>query len=410
MKYKKRLIEDKLIKLSQHFPVLVLTGARQVGKTTLLSHLTPNINHITFDPIIDIHNVRQDPELFLNHLRTPVLLDEVQYAPELLPVIKRRVDMQKQPGQYWLTGSQNFAMLKNISESLAGRAAVLSLYSMSLGELYEQPSNWVVRYLTDPQTFLTTIGERVISAPKSIAEIIWQGNYPGMVGLEPMIFQTSLSSYLHTYLERDVRLLAEVSDWQEFSRFMQLIANLTAQEINYSQLGREVGITPQTAQRWLNILISSYQWLSIPAYTGNTIKRLSSKNKGYFADPGLACYLMRISSADALLGHPRLGALFETYIVQDILKQLATLSISPAIYHWRSHSGAEVDLIIELDNWFYPIEIKCKTRPTRADISGIKAFRANYPALNIAPGIIIAPVEATFPLGDDCYAVPFDLV
>lgn len=410
MSYKKRLIEDKLLALSKHFPVLVLTGARQVGKTTLLSYLTKGIHIVTFDPVVDVGNARQDPELFLNHLSLPVLLDEVQYAPELLPVIKRYVDAQKAPGQYWLTGSQNFAMLKNISESLAGRAAVLSLYSMSLGELYEQPANWIARFISNPDSFLKAPVQRIQQAPKSVPQILWQGCYPGMVGLEPVIFQTSLASYLQTYLERDVRLLAEVSDWQEFSRFMQLIANLTAQEINYSQLGREIGVTPQTAQRWLNILTSSYQWLSLPSYTGNAIKRLSSKSKGYFADTGLACYLMRISSPEVLPGHPRLGALFETYAVMDILKQLTTLSLAPAVYHWRSHGGAEVDLLIEIDNWFFPIEIKCKSRPTKADISGIKAFRETYPNLNIAPGIVIAPVENILPLGENCFALPFDLV
>ena len=161
----------------------------------------------------------------------------------------------------------------------------------------------------------------------------------------------------------------------------QLLANLTAQEIQFAQLGREIGISPQTAQRWLNILKSTYQWIDLPAYAGNTLKRISGKNKGYFIDTGLACHLMHISSSQGLLGHPKLGALFETCVVNDLLRQLAVLNANPALYHWRSHAGAELDFLIEMDNIYYPIEIKCKTRPTKADFRGIRAFGETYPAL-----------------------------
>lgn len=409
MNYKKRLLENKLMQLGQHFTTVVLTGARQVGKSTLLKHICPNAEHITFDPIIDIGNARQDPELFLDHLKTPVILDEIQYAPELLPVIKRRVDQNQTPGQYWLTGSQNLSLLKNVSESLAGRAALQSLYPMTLLERYDDASSWICDYISNPRSFVERKSYKLSGHNETLASIVWKGGYPGLLTLTEDIYPDALNSYFHTYVERDIRLLSEVGDLHEFTRFVQLIANLTAQEIQYSELGRDIGISPKTAQRWLNVLISTYQWTDIPAYAGNTIKRISKKNKGYFIDSGLACHLMHISSPNALLGHPNLGALFETYVINDILRQLPLTRGNPAIYHWRTHAGAEVDLLIELDNIYYPIEIKCKKRPTISDTRGIKAFRETYPMLNIAPGLIICSTDQICPVTNDCYAIPFNL-
>jgi predicted AAA+ superfamily ATPase len=406
--YKNRLLESKLKKVGNHFPVIVLTGARQTGKTTLLEHLLSEAEHITFDPIIDIGNARQDPEFFLQNLKLPALLDEVQYAPELLPPIKRMVDKIKTPGQFWLTGSQNLQVLRDISESLAGRAALLNLQPMTLGELKQQPNTWIIDYLQNPAKFLQAKYNR-ITYTENVYELLWRGGYPGMAELTVDLIHEAFSAYVHTYIERDIRKIGEISDWQQFSRFVQLIANLTAQEINFSQLGREIGISSKTSENWLNILIDTYQWHNIPAYSGNTIKRISSKPKGYFIDTGLACYLMHITSAKALAGHPRLGALFETYVAQELLKQLSLFPGNPAIYHWRSYAGAEVDLIIEFDNKIFPIEIKCKTNLTKRDVTGIKAFRNTYSHLNIEPAIIIAPVTTTYHLTPECFVVPFDI-
>lgn len=411
MNYKNRLLEAKLTAVAEHFPVIVLTGARQVGKTTLLQHMLPETTVVTFDPVIDIGNARQDPELFLDHVGTPVLLDEIQYAPEVMAVIKRRVDKNKSPGQYWLTGSQNLSVLKDVAESLAGRAAVFSLLPMSLGESLNEPANWIEKLMAEPMEFLQKPQKRVSREDTmSVFTLLWRGGYPGILELDDNILPDALESYFKTYIERDVRLLSDVNDLQEFSRFVQLISNLTAQEINHSQLGREIGINPQTAKRWLNILTSTYQWLEIQPFHGNMLKRISGRNKGYFIDTGMANYLMHISSPQALPGHPKLGALFETFVVLDILKQLASCSVKPAIYHWRAHSGAELDLLLELDNNYIPIEIKCKSRPTKGDVRGIEAFRTTYSHLNIEPGIVIAPVDKIFPLDKNNFAVPFDLL
>lgn len=429
MKYKNRLLEEKLTLAAKHFPVIALTGGRQVGKTTLITHLLHEFYAkassadaagdrkkeeefiYTFDPVVDVANARREPELLLNHVSKPVLFDEIQYAPELLPVIKRMVDANKMPGQYWLTGSQNLSVLKTVAESLAGRVALLTLSPMSLGETQNQPSDWIVRFLQDPQSFIKGKSQRIFENKRtSVFSILWRGGYPGLFAEDDAILQIGLDSFFKTYIERDIRVLGDISDLHEFSRFTQLIANLTAQEINYSQLGREIGITPQTAKRWLDILINTFQWHELPSYSGNAIKRLSSKPKGYFIDTAMACHLMYITSENALASHPRLGALFETFVVQDLLKQIETMSTKPAVYHWRSHSGAELDLLFEINNRFYPIEIKCKSQITSSDMSGIKAFRETYPKLDIAPALIIAPIKQILPLAKDCYAVPYDLV
>ncbi|MAZ77878.1 MAG: GTP-binding protein [Legionellaceae bacterium] len=409
MKYRHRLLEQKIVKFSKHFPVLMITGARQVGKSTLLKHCLSGAHHITFDPVLDVGNARQDPDLFVDSLVRPVILDEVQFSPEILSTIKRRVDEDGTAGQYYLTGSQNFSMMRHVAESLAGRAAIFSLSNLSISEYASQPTCWLVDFLNDPKNFFLKNSSSLLAAcQRSLLEMIWRSMYPGLLEMPNDMVQDSLASYFQTYVERDVRLISDISSLQTFSRFCSLLANLTAQEINYSQLGRELNITPQTARRWVDVLVSSYQWTSIPAFSGNTIKRIHQKPKGYVTDTGMACFLMHIGSVDSLRGHPKLGALFETFVVQDILKQLPFVEGNPAIYHWRAHSGAEVDLLIEVNNLYYPIEIKYKSHPTAKDAKGILAFRKAYPALNIAPGIIIAPSKEIYPVADNCFVVPFD--
>jgi predicted AAA+ superfamily ATPase len=205
-----------------------------------------------------------------------------------------------------------------------------------------------------------------------------------------------------------VRLLSDVSDWQQFGRLARLSAALTAQEVNRSQYGREIGVTPQTAGRWLAMLRATFQWFEVAAYHGNTIKRISGKPKGYAADTGLACALQMISTPQALSGHPLVGSLFETFVVAEIRKLAATLATPPGLYHWRTHSGGEVDLLLERDGRIHPIEIKLTTRPSKSDTRGLAAFREAYPKLKIAPGLVICAAERGQRLNETEYAMPWD--
>ena len=414
MNYRTRHIERRLSRVRSALPVVLVIGARQSGKSTLLSHAAPDARRVVFDPVIDLGNAREDPELFLDQYPPPLILDEVQYAPELLTVIKRRVDEDSTPGQYLLTGSLNLMLLRSVSESMAGRVAVLELPFLSLAERCGHAATahpWVEDlFAPDPLSRLRRhqrLPPRAIEA--TLASRLWRGGFPRHLDHDDEILPDLLSSYVRTYVERDVRSVAAVEDAALFTRFVGLCAAHTGQEINHSQLGRDLGITYHTAQRWLAILQASFQWLEVPPFSANPAKRVSKRPKGYFADTGLAAWTQRISSPEALFSNPMQGALFETHVVLDLLKQTRAMAHPPRVHHWRLHSGAEVDLILERDGMLVAVEAKSRSRVGRADTRGIRAFRSSYPRLQHGVGVVVGAVhEVTF-LGDNIVAVPYDL-
>jgi predicted AAA+ superfamily ATPase len=410
MNYKTRALAAKLLSLTEHFPVVVVSGARQVGKSTLIERHFPEWERVVFDPVVDIGNARADPELFLRNHPAPLVLDEIQYCPELVPSLKRIVDADKRPGRYILTGSQQWSVLQSVAESLAGRAVFIDLEGFSLGEIARilPNANWLERYLDAPEAFLASKPER-LPLRRTVNELLWRGWLPEADALPERVLPDFHAAYLRTYIERDVRLMLDAGDWQQFGRFVQLLAALTAQEVNHSHLGREIGVTPQTAKRWLSVLKATFQWHELPAWHGNMLKRISLRPKGYFADTGLACHLQSISSARTLSGHPLGGALFESAVTAEIRKRIAPMSMRPKLYHWRLHSGCEVDLILEHDGRLHPIEIKLNSRPKRKDARGLRTFREGHAGKPVAPGLIIAPVEAVEQITEDEYVVPWDL-
>lgn len=414
MKYIPRLITNRLIKLLEHFPSIVVVGARQVGKSTLIKHLFPQYSYVLFDPYIDVENARKDPDLFLNNRPTPLILDEVQYAPELISAIKRRIDQDRTPGQYILTGSQQWGVMKHMSESLTGRTVIIQLEPFALTEIAnnrpEEP--WLEQWLTTSMQLhqgINAINPTLLELPKQTYEQLWRGFLPEAQTLPLDLIQSFHNSYQKTYIERDIRLLANIPDLHQFTGFIRLAAALTAQEINYQEIGRDLGIANQTAQRWLSLLREIFEWHEIPAFSLNAIKKVSSKPKGYFSDTGQVCFCQAISSPQVIGSVPLWGALFETAVVNEIRKQLLWMTKSSNLYHWRSHGGAECDLIIERDGIYYPIEIKAKTNPSRSDTSGITAFRKTYPQLTIAKGLVICLAEKSFQLSENDYACPWNI-
>jgi len=409
--YIPRFLTSRLEGLAHHFPVVVVTGARQVGKSTLLQHVFGDrATTVVFDPVQDIGNARQDPDLFLDSHPPPVILDEVQYVPQLVAALKRRVDRDRTPGQYLLTGSQQWQVLRSLAESLAGRAVFLDLEGFCLGEWAgaKASSAWLPAWLEDPEGFAQQPRKR-LDLPVGPYERVWRGSLPDATRLPLETLPDFWGAYFRTYVERDLRLLSAVSDWHTFGRFVRLVAALTGQELNSSQLGRELGITPQTARRWLELLVATFQWFEVPAYSGNALKRVSGKAKGHLSDTGLACWAQAISSPAALGGHPMWGHLFETFVVGDLRKQMTMLSPAPRLHHWRSAGGAEVDLILERDGRFFPIEIKGRTKVGPNDTRGLAAFRQAYPSLPVAPGLVIFLGEGVARLNGTDYAVPWDL-
>lgn len=405
--YLPRHNEQIVARLGASFKGVLVLGARQVGKTTLLKHLFPETTYYVFDPVQDLFNARQDPDLFLGENKSPLILDEVQYVPELLAALKRKIDQSDDMGQYFLTGSQNFSSLRQVSESLAGRVVIVELWPLTVLESHQIPlkQSWLWVYFKDPMSLMSSIRGRL---PGSLTQAIWRGGYPGTYHLLNEDMGYFFQSYLQTYVERDVRTISQIRNMQSFSRFVALQAALTAQEVKLSHLGRDIDVSPHTAKEWLSILSASYQRFELPAYSGNLVRRLSHKPKGYFTDTGFACYLMRINSPEALLGNPAFGALFETFCVNEIFRILRASGKTFQLYHWRSAGGAEVDLIIELDGILYPIEIKSMSSPSRRECQGILKFREAYSHLTIAPGIVLHAGQDVYKLHESVIAVPWN--
>lgn len=403
-----RSITEKLLRYLQYFPSVVVVGARQVGKSTLLKHLFPDYSYVLFDPYEDVENARQDPDLFLDNKSTPLILDEIQYAPEVISAIKRRIDKNKTPGQYILTGSQQWGVLKEMTESLTGRTVITQLESFSLSEIAEPQAKtpWLEKWLTEPGNITQF---EPMTLPKPTLEQLWRGFLPDAQSLPLDLVPVYHSSYQKTYIERDIRLLADLPDLHQFTRFVRLSAASTAQEINYQELGRDLGVANLTAKRWLSLLREIFEWHEIGAFSMNAGKRISSKPKGYFTDTGQVCFCQAITTPDALITSPLWGSIFETAVVNEVRKQLLWMGSECNLYHWRSHSGAECDLILERNGTYFPIEIKAKTKPTNGDTSGITAFRASYPKLDIAPGLVICLIEKPLKISERDFALPWNI-
>ena len=401
----------KLRSLVESFPVVVVSGARQVGKTTLLRHVFPDLDYVVFDASLDVENARAEPELFLQNHRPPLVLDEIQYAPELVAALKRQVDRAEgRPGLYVVTGSQQWQVVRALAESLAGRVAFLDLQGFSIQELAGADTGWLGSWVADPDAFLASRPETARSLGRTLWEWLWRGTMPGAHALDATMVPDFWTGYHRTYVERDARLVGAVDDWQRFGQFVRLLSALTAQEVNASQLGRDLGITPQTARRWLAILSATFQWVEHPAFSRNSVKRVSSKPKGYLADSGFACYHAHLGSPGALGGHPLAGALFETAMVSEIRKRASLLAGSTAFWHWRSAGGAEVDLLLDREGILYPFEIKLTAHPSRHDASGLAAFRRAYPEVRIGKGAILCSVERPFWVTEDVAALPWNLI
>lgn len=411
MEYKIRHLEKKVLSASKIFKVILVLGGRQVGKSTLLRQLFPDFEMFFFDSILDPYKVQTDPDLFLDLHPPPLLLDEVQFVPSLLSAIKRRVDLSSKKGTYFLTGSQNLNMLKTVAETMTGRAVLLHMEGMSLLERTGNGDQigWLQHYLNKSEEFVKRSPEILKGLPP-LHEVLWRGSLPQALEIPRTEIPLFFSSYIQTYVERDLRLIEKIEDLNRFGEFLSLLGALSGQEINYSQLGREIGITSQTAKRWLFSLIASYQWREIMPIHSNIIKRISEKRKGVLTDSGIACQLLRIRSPEDLAVHPALGAIFETWVINHLFQLFSTCDVIPAVYHWRTHSGAEIDIVLEMNGIFFPIEIKCSRNLSGHDLKGFKSFRTAFPSRKIAPGLIIHAGDENYLLDRETLALSWKAV
>lgn len=406
MKYLHRFDEKKVLDCMNWFKVVLVTGARQVGKTTLLKNLYPNLKVITFDPIQDLYGVRKDPDLFLDSFPGPIILDEVQYVPELFPALKRRVDRSEKKGQYLLTGSQNPLLMKQIADSMAGRVGVVELDGMAIDEWCERADapTWVDVWL-DSKGTAAPEDFTVLESQRGLLASIWRGDLPGLCEMPDEGVSAYLDSYFKTYIERDVRMSGNVREIQTFASFVALCAALTGQEKNKRQFGRELGLSPASAEAWAGILSSTFQWRELIAYSRNLVKKVAGKPKGYMCDTGLACYLQRLSSPEALAASPVRGAFFETWALNTIRKQASRRRLPPEFSYWRLLSGAEVDGVLEEDGRRYLVECKCTTTLSAHDLRGINSFRRDYGEK--APAVVFYAGDVCRRLDDLTLAMPW---
>lgn len=399
--YIPRIMESKLKYLSEHFPVVMVCGARQVGKTTLLNQIKKekgNIQYVTLDYPRIRTLAREDPELFLQQYPAPLIIDEIQYATELLPYIKIRTDREQQNGRYYLTGSQMFHMMKNVSESLAGRVGILSMYSLSRAEIEGRQS---VPFLSDRIPMMES--EDTIT---DIFQKIYRGGMPRMItddGLQP---EDYFGSYMQTYLERDIRSLITIKDESKFLKFISCAAARTSQELNLADLGKDVEIDRKTAEGWLSLLVSSGLVYLLNPYSGNTIKRIVKRPKLYFMDTGLACYLSMWNNPGALQLSAMSGAMFENYVMSEIIKGYVNqgMDVRSRLCYYRDNNGKEIDLMILENGKIYPVEIKKSADPGKSSLKNFSIL--NRLSENIGEGAVICMTPMVIPLDEKNKLVP----
>lgn len=403
--YLTRTMEAKLNYLAEHFPVVIVCGARQVGKTTLLKQIQEKkgeLQYVTLDYPRIRSLAKEDPELFLQQYQPPIIIDEIQYAPELLPYIKMRVDKSGLHGQYYLTGSQMFHMMKNVSESLAGRVGILSMYSLSRAEIEGRVS---MPFLPDKIEVMES--DDTIS---DIFEKIYRGGMPRMVTDKELLPEDYFGAYMQTYLERDIRDLIAVKDENKFLKFLSCVAARTSQELNLADIAKDVEIDRKTADGWLSILVSSGLVYLLNPYAGNTIKRIVKRPKLYFMDTGLACYLSLWNNPKALELSAMAGAMFETYVVSEIIKSYANhgIDVRSRLCYYRDNNGGEIDLLILENGRLYPIEIKKSADPGKAALKNFGVLE-HLPE-EIGEGAVLCMTPMVIPLDAKNRLVPIKCV
>ena len=366
------------------FPIILVSGPRRSGKTTFLKETMKDVSaYVTFDDPVTRQQAADDPRGFLQQFgNQPVIIDEIQYEPSILPYIKMEVDnAQNGCGKWLLTSSQQFNLMRNVSDSLAGRICILNLLPFFVEEHGRE-------------------------AHSNIETALWLGGYPEVL-LHPQNRDLWISSYVNTYIERDIRYMQNIQNLSLFQSFMSLCAAYHGQELSYATLSRKLGISQPTVKQWITLASASFVLLLLKPFYQNYGKRLIKSQKLYFIDAPIAAYLTRQSSKDTLFAGSMGGAFFEGFIVTETYKTLIALHNAADIYFWRSHDQTEVDLIIEHGGAIYPIEIKKTSTPTRRHAAPLEKFRSFVKDRKVGRGVVVCTVDKIVPLGANVVAMPW---
>ena len=375
-----RKYESTLQKIASEFPALVLTGPRQVGKTSTLLRVFPEYDYVSLDLPYNAAQAEENPEQFLNELGNRLIIDEVQYAPSLFRYLKVWIDSDRRPGKFLLTGSQHFQLMNTVSESLAGRCAVLNMLGLSAAEISTAQRDW------DEETF------------------IWKGGMPELQArsdLTPAYWHTS---YVATYLERDVRNILNVGNLRDFDRFLRACALRIGQLLSLSDLSRDIGISPNTAKSWISVLQTSGQIILLEPYYRSLGKRLTKSPKLYFTDTGVAAFLLGFDTPAALFQSYLSGQFWENYVLLEYLKNIRGTGRQPRIWFWRTKSGEEVDLIIENAGRTVAIECKQRERPGEKDLRGLRSFSDSF-SVDVQ-ALVACRTPKRYPLSKGIEAIP----
>ena len=405
--YITRNIEQTINRISNQFKVLLLTGARQVGKTTLLKHLAQGCGrtYVTLDDLAVRSLALSDPALFLQRYTPPLLIDEIQYAPQLLSYIKMDADTKAQNGDIWLTGSQRLPLMQGVTESLAGRVGIIDLQGLSANEI--NGTDNTDPFLPEVELLFNRMNYAQKQSLKEIYKLIWQGSMPAMYNGGEQDWQSYYASYVQTFLQRDVMKLLQINDEMVFFRFLCAAAGQTGKMINYAELAKAAEISAPTAKQWIKTLEAAGIIYLLQPFMPPGAKYIVKAPKLYFFDTGLAAYLTRWLNADALEAGAASSEFFETWVVMEIYKSYANKGIVPPLYYLRNFNGKEIELIIWQNGTVYPVAIKKSAYPSKA----VKTFAILEPVsadakIQIGAGGIVCLIDDLLPASDRLYYIP----
>lgn len=408
MAYISRDIERKFLKMSDFFKVVLVTGARQVGKTTMLKHLSEGTGrtYVTLDNILARDLAKSDPVLFFQTYKPPVLIDEVQKAPELFEQIKIIADESDEPGIIWLTGSQQYKMMEKVRETLAGRIGILELFGLSQrekdGRIFDEPLDFSLDLLKSRQAK---------SQKNDIIKVfnhIWNGGMPKVQEVDDELRQEYFNSYIDTYLMRDVTEAGGITDTVKFRKFIACCAALVSEQVNYTTLAEAADISVPTAKEWLKILEGLHIVYLMQPYSNNELKRLAKTPKLYFCDTGLCAFLSMWLTPETLMNGAASGHYYENYVVMELVKNYAYSKSKVNITYFRDSNAKEIDVFVEENNRIHPLEIKKSAKPDKREVKKFSVIEKT--ALQQGAGGIICMCEEPFPIDEkNCY-IPSNLI